>query len=84
MFQLLKIEEPETCRYPYASHVTTYRMNSTKNPKPQTLNPPHDLYCSYVVLVATAAACSLQEQEALQGEQVALMRVLETIAGSEL
>jgi hypothetical protein len=36
------------------------------------------------VLVATAAACSLQEQAALQGEQVALMRVLETIAGSEL
>jgi hypothetical protein len=35
-------------------------------------------------LVAAAAACSPFEQQALEGEQVQLRQVLETIAGGEL
>jgi hypothetical protein len=40
--------------------------------------------CSYVILVAAAAACSDSEQAALEGERLQLQRVLETIASSEL
>jgi hypothetical protein len=43
-----------------------------------------DLVGSYVLLVAAAAACSPDEQAALQGEQAQLQRVLQTIANSEL
>jgi hypothetical protein len=40
--------------------------------------------CSYVILVAAAAACSDSEQAALEDERLQLQRVLETIASSEL
>ncbi len=39
---------------------------------------------SYAILVASAAACSKDEQIALEVEQQELQRILESIAASEL
>ncbi len=67
--QLLKLEEPDTCRLHHLVHCTR-RLT--------------DLVDSYVLLVAAVAACSIDEQAALQGEQSQLQRVLQTIASNEL